>query len=98
MIFFISSDSVVISPFSFLILLIRILSLCPLISLARGLSILLILSKNHLLVWLIFFLFIFYWVFISFTFPMLSQKSPTRSPAHSPTHPLPLLGPGIPLY
>jgi hypothetical protein len=40
----------------------------------------------------------FYWVFISFTFPMLSQKSPTRSPSHSPTHPLPLLGPVIPLY
>ena len=38
----------------------------------------------------IHFLF-FNWVFISFTFPMLSQKSPTCSPAH---HPLPLLGPG----
>jgi hypothetical protein len=37
---------------------------------------------------------VFYWVFISFTFPMLSQKSPTRSP----THPLPLLGPVVPLY
>jgi hypothetical protein len=36
----------------------------------------------------------FYWVFISFTFPMLSRKSPTRSP----THPLPLLGPVVPLY
>jgi hypothetical protein len=41
------------SLFSFLILLIRILSLCPLVSLAKGLSILLIFSKNHLLVWLI---------------------------------------------
>ena len=30
------------SPFTFLILLIRILSLCPLVSLAKGLSILLI--------------------------------------------------------
>jgi hypothetical protein len=40
----------------------------------------------------------FNWVFISFTFPMLSQKSLTRSRTHSPTHPLPLLGPGIPLY
>jgi hypothetical protein len=30
----------------------------------------------------------FKWVFISFTFPMLSQKSPTCSPTHSPTHPL----------
>jgi hypothetical protein len=36
-------------------------------------------------------IFLFYWVFISFTFPMLSQKSHTRSPTHSPTHPLPLL-------
>jgi hypothetical protein len=35
---------------------------------------------------------IFYGVFISFTFLMLSQKSPTRYPTHSPTHPLPLLG------
>jgi hypothetical protein len=29
---------------------------------------------------------------------MLSQKSPTPSHTHAPTHPLPLLGPGIPLY
>ena len=41
------------SPFSFLILLIRVLSLCPLVSLAKGLSILLIFSKNQLLLWLI---------------------------------------------
>ena len=34
---FISSDSVALSPFSFLILLIRILSLCPPVSLAKGL-------------------------------------------------------------
>jgi hypothetical protein len=53
MTFWISSGSVVMSLFSFLILLIRILSLCPLVSLAKGLSILLILSKNQLLVWLI---------------------------------------------
>ena len=33
MLFWISSDSVVMSSFSFLILLIRILSLCPLVSL-----------------------------------------------------------------
>jgi hypothetical protein len=38
------------------------------------------------------------WVFISFTFPMLSQKSLTYFPTHSPTHPLPLLGDGVPLY
>jgi hypothetical protein len=41
------------SLISFLILLIRILSLCLLVSLAKGLSILLIFSKNQLLVWLI---------------------------------------------
>ena len=46
----ISSDSVVMSPLSFLVLLIWILFLCPLVSLAKGLSILLIFSKNHLLV------------------------------------------------
>ena len=51
--FWISSRSVVMSPFSFLILLIRMLSLCPLVSLAKGLSILLIFSQNQLLVWLI---------------------------------------------
>ena len=38
------------SPFSFLILLIWILSLYPLVGLAKGLSILLIFSKNQLLV------------------------------------------------
>ena len=48
--FWISSDSVVMSSFSFLILLIRMLSLCPLVCLAKGLSILLIFSKNHFLV------------------------------------------------
>ena len=40
MIFWISSGSVVMSPFSFLILLIRILSLCPLVRMAKGLYIL----------------------------------------------------------
>jgi hypothetical protein len=40
---------------------------------------------------------IFYYIFSSITFPMLSQKSPI--PSHlPPTHPLPLFGPGIPLY
>jgi hypothetical protein len=47
------------SFFSFLILLIWILSLCPLVSLAKGLSILLIFSKNHLLVWLILCIVLF---------------------------------------
>ena len=37
---------------------------------------------------------IFYYVFSSITFPMLSQKSPP----HSPTHPFPFFGPGVPLY
>ena len=57
--FWISSGSVVMSPFSFLILLIRILSLCPLVSLAKGLSILLIFSKNQLLVLLILCIVLF---------------------------------------
>jgi hypothetical protein len=46
MMFWIFSDSVAMYPFSFLILLIRILSLCPLVSLAKGLSILLIFFKK----------------------------------------------------
>ena len=45
MIFEYSVYSVVISPFSILILLIWILSLCPLVSLAKGLSILLLSQK-----------------------------------------------------
>jgi hypothetical protein len=44
---------------------------------------------------LFFFINFFYYVFSSFTSPVLSQKSP---PTHSPTHPLPLPGPGIPLH
>ena len=44
--FWISSGSVVISPFSFLILLIRLLSLCPLVGLDMGLSNLMIFLKN----------------------------------------------------
>jgi hypothetical protein len=46
---------VVMSPFSFVILLIWVLNLCPLVSLAKGLSILLIFSKNQLLILLIHF-------------------------------------------
>jgi hypothetical protein len=49
MISWISVDSVVMSPFSFLILLIRILPLCPLVSLTKDLSFLFF-SKNQLLV------------------------------------------------
>ena len=54
MILCISVLSVVISPFSFLILLILFFSLCFLMSLDNGLSILFILSKNQLLALLIF--------------------------------------------
>ena len=50
---------VVISPLSFLLLLIWILSLCPLVSLAKALSILLIFSKNQLLVLLILWMVLF---------------------------------------
>ena len=53
MMFWISSGSVVMSPFSCLILLIRILSLWSLVDLAKGLSILLNFSKNQFLVLLI---------------------------------------------
>ena len=53
MILLMSSISVVMSPFSFLILLIWILPLGPLFNLSRGLSILLILSKKQLLFLLI---------------------------------------------
>ena len=54
MILCISVLSVVISPFSFLILLIWFFSLCFLMSLANGLPILFILSKNQ--IWLCLFL------------------------------------------
>ena len=64
MILCISVLSVVISPFSFLILLIWFFSLCFLMSLANGLSILFILSKNQLLALLIFAMI----SFVSFAF------------------------------
>ena len=64
MILCISVLSVVISPFWFLILLIWFFSLCFLMSLANGLSILFILSKNQLLALLIFAMV----SFISFVF------------------------------
>jgi hypothetical protein len=59
MIFFTSSVSVVMSLLSFVILLIRILYLCPLVSLTKGISILLIFLKNQLLVWLILCIILF---------------------------------------
>ena len=64
MILFISVLSVVISSFSFLILLIWFFSLCFLMSLANGLSILFIFSKNQLLALLIFAMV----SFVSFAF------------------------------
>jgi hypothetical protein len=55
------------SPFSLLILLVWILPLGLLVSLARGLSVLMILSKNQLLVLLIvcIFLSISIWLFLA---------------------------------
>ena len=64
MILCISVLSVVISPFSFLILLIWLFSLYFLMNLANGLSILFILSKNQLLPLLIFAMV----SFVSFAF------------------------------
>ena len=64
MILCISVLSVVISPFSFLILLIWFFSLCFLMSLANGLLILFIFSKNQLLALLIFAMV----SFVSFAF------------------------------
>jgi hypothetical protein len=55
MAFYISSVSVVISLFTFVILFICVLSLCPLVSSAKGFSSLLIFSKKQLLVLFIFF-------------------------------------------
>ena len=69
MILCISVLSVVISPFSFLILLIWFFSLCYFMSLANGLLILLIFSKDQLLALLIFAMV----SFVSFTF--ISQCS-----------------------
>jgi hypothetical protein len=66
MMFWISSGSVVMSPFSFLIFLIRVLSLCPLVSLVKGLSILLIFSKHQFLVWLILCKGLFVCLFVCF--------------------------------
>ena len=74
MVFCISVVWVVMSPFSFLILFILVLSLFFLVSLARGLSILFILSKNQLLVLLIFF-YLFKSIF--YLFPLWSLLFPS---------------------
>ena len=68
MIFLNFQVSVDISPFSFLILLIWILSLCPLVSLAKDLSILLIFSNNQLLPGLVDFVCVCVCVCSSFCF------------------------------
>jgi len=79
MILCISVLSVVIPPFSFLILLIWFFSLCFLMSVANGLSILFILSKNQLLALLISTIFNYYllkyflmvFLFVFFWMPMV---------------------------
>ena len=55
MFFLIRSVSVVMSPFSFLIVLMWIMSLCTVGSLAKCLSILMIFSENQILVWWFFY-------------------------------------------
>ena len=65
------------SPFSVLILLIWILSLCPLFSLAKGLSILLIFSAPGL-VDSLYRSFCFYLVDFSPEFDYLLQSTPLR--------------------
>ena len=59
------------SPFSFLILLIWILSLCPLVILAKGLSILLIFSKNQVLVLLILYIVLFVTIWLISTLTLI---------------------------
>jgi hypothetical protein len=59
------------SPFSFLILLIWILSLCPLVSLAKGLSIFLIFSKNKLLVLLILRIVLFVSIWLTLALSLI---------------------------
>ena len=76
MILCISVLSVVISPFSFLILLIWVFSLCFLMNLVNGLSILFILSKNQLLALLIFAMVSFVsFAFIHFLFSFRGSES-----------------------
>jgi len=75
MIFWTSSDSIAMSSFSFLIFLIWTQSLCPLVSLAKGFSILLIFSRtNFWFCWFFLFSFLFLlvwfqlwvWLFLAF--------------------------------
>ena len=66
--FLISSVFDVITPFSVLILLIRILSVCPAVSLAKGLSFLLIFSRNQLLALCILCFVLFVSTFLHYLF------------------------------
>jgi hypothetical protein len=64
--FLISSVSVVMSPFSFFILLIWILSLCPVVTLAKGLFIVFVFSKNQfLLFYLCIVIFVSIWLILA---------------------------------
>ena len=78
MILWVASMSVVIFPFSFLILLIWMFSLCLLISLNKGLSILLGFSNNQLFMLLIHStgLFCFYFINISPQFDYFLSSTP----------------------
>ena len=78
MIFWSSSVFIVMSLFSFLILVIWVLSLCLLVHLGKGLSILLIFSKSQLLdsLSLLIILFVSHWL-IWFLFYFL-PSSPTK--------------------
>ena len=72
----ISALSVVNSPFSFLILLIWFYSPFSLMSLAKGLSILFVFSKNQLLVLLIFTFFHFFFIyFCSEVYDLISSTN-----------------------
>ena len=93
MILCISVLSVVISPFSFLILLIWFFSRCFLMSLANGLSTLFILSKNQLLALLIFAMV----SFVSFAFIYaLSSVQFSHSVVSNSHDPMNFSMPGLP--
>jgi hypothetical protein len=76
MIFWISSVSVVMSPFPFLILLIWILPHVPLVSLFMGFSIFLNLSKNQLLVLLILCIVFFVSIWLIYTLCLTISLTP----------------------
>jgi hypothetical protein len=64
------------------------------LEISRGMNILNIKDIHRRLIKLTTpFFKIFYYVFSSITFPMLSQQSPIPSPHHFPTHPFPFFWP-----